>query len=303
MFFKHILTAALVVIGGFQALALPMTSDDRIGRSDEYVNTPGGPRLRSQVHFVPPGARIHHDSDTAHVISSEGEIFLTTKITRQSTTSSLASRDITSGYVAYSVWSNKLGSPIKTFTTSWVVPPAPKTYNGQLLYIFNALEPSSGDAILQPVLQFGTSSAGGDKYWAIASWYLLGDDIFHSTLVPVQSGATLTGTMTLQSVNASGASTSYSYNSKFSSSPYASITVTTTEELNLVYEALEIYSVVNASDLPTGKTSMNGISLTMMDGSHPSVQWTAINDATDGFKTAVVTNSSTSGEVDLIYPS
>ena len=35
------------------------------------------------------------------------------------------------------------------------------------------MEPADTSAVLQPVLQWGVSAAGGGNYWAIASWYLL----------------------------------------------------------------------------------------------------------------------------------
>ncbi|KAF8310650.1 hypothetical protein DL93DRAFT_2084219 [Clavulina sp. PMI_390] len=51
---------------------------------------------------------------------------------------------------------NSYNSPINYFDTTWVVPRAPQRPNdGQLLFLFNSIEPALGDAILQPVLQYG----------------------------------------------------------------------------------------------------------------------------------------------------
>lgn len=63
-------------------------------------------------------------------------------------------------------------SPISSFATTWKVPAAPTTNHQQTIFLFNSIEPASGNAILQPVLQYGPSAAGGGSYWAVASWYV-----------------------------------------------------------------------------------------------------------------------------------
>ena len=56
------------------------------------------------------------------------------------------------------------------------VPSFPVRYVAQTVYIFPALtNDGSGSGygeIIQPVLQYGPSAAGGGNYWAYASWYL-----------------------------------------------------------------------------------------------------------------------------------
>lgn len=53
----------------------------------------------------------------------------------------------------------------------WAVPPAPPANDGQILYFWNGVEPDDNSAVLQPVLQWGSTPAGGGAYWAVASWY------------------------------------------------------------------------------------------------------------------------------------
>lgn len=50
--------------------------------------------------------------------------------------------------------------------------PSNPTTNGATVFFFNSLMPSSGNAIIQPVLQYGAAANGGGNYWVIASWYV-----------------------------------------------------------------------------------------------------------------------------------
>jgi hypothetical protein len=52
-------------------------------------------------------------------------------------------------------------------------------------------------SIIQPVLQWGSSAAGGGPYWAIASWFVGGAHTVYSELKIVNAGDTILGNMTL----------------------------------------------------------------------------------------------------------
>ena len=52
---------------------------------------------------------------------------------------------------------------------TWIVPPAPAV-SGGLIYLFNGMEPSSQNWIIQPVLQYGNNGYFGGNYWVISSW-------------------------------------------------------------------------------------------------------------------------------------
>jgi hypothetical protein len=75
---------------------------------------------------------------------------------------------------------------------NWVVPSNPSV-NGALLYLFNGIEPASGNWILQPVLQYGAGAAGGGNYWTIASWLVGAHIAFHSPLEKVHPGNSIFG--------------------------------------------------------------------------------------------------------------
>lgn len=280
------------------------------------VNTPGGLRPKSQVHHVPQGAFIHHTSEAVHIVSNTGEIIHTNILDKSIPSKGIASRTflkptrvaepraISTGYVAYTYYTNNSNAnPISNFSSTWAVPGSPKTNHNQLLYLFSALTPASDDAILQPVLQYGTSGAGGGNYWATASWYLVGANTYHSTLVPVSTGASLNGILTLQKTYpaASGGNTTYTYNSQFTHSPYTTITVNTTEQLNWAWEALEIYSAQATTDLPTGTTAFNNISMLNVNGQNTPLQWLTRNDTADGFSAKVMVDGSNGGEIEIIY--
>lgn len=137
----------------------------------DTVITPGGRRTRNNVHQVPAGGRIAHIGKDIHVFASNGSVV------HVATPNGTASAPgFASGWITYASWLNT-GAAIGSFKTSWTVPPAPATWNNQLIYLFNSIEPSNGDAIMQPVLQYGLSQAGGGQSWGVASWYLYADQV------------------------------------------------------------------------------------------------------------------------------
>ena len=77
----------------------------------------------------------------------------------------------------------------------------------------------------QPVLQWGSSAAGGGKRWSVASWYADSPTgvSFHTDLVDVSVGQSLTGIMWLtgQPLPESGPQTRSSMHSNASPALYA----------------------------------------------------------------------------------
>lgn len=70
-----------------------------------------------------------------------------------------------SGWITNAYW-NTTGTPVSSFATTWVVPPAPSVQSSQWFFLFNGIQNS--EWIIQPVLQCGVSSAGGVS--ACKSW-------------------------------------------------------------------------------------------------------------------------------------
>jgi hypothetical protein len=85
---------------------------------------------------------------------------------------------------------------INQLTGWWTVPPPPPRYTGQTIYLFTALEPDDGNAMMMPTLQYGPSAAGGGNFWGIAVWYLASTgNIYHSTVQRVAQGDYLQGNL------------------------------------------------------------------------------------------------------------
>jgi len=77
---------------------------------------------------------------------------------------------LTNGWVEF-VYATT-GSSYYKLTATWAVPPDPINYSNQTVYLFPGLQEtnSDGTCILQPVLQYGPSPAGGGESWTAASY-------------------------------------------------------------------------------------------------------------------------------------
>jgi hypothetical protein len=58
------------------------------------------------------------------------------------------------------------GGSVSEINSTWVVPGPPVSPSQQTLFFWNGVEPEDTSAVLQPVLQWGSSAAGGGPYWA-----------------------------------------------------------------------------------------------------------------------------------------
>jgi hypothetical protein len=278
--------------------------------SEELVLTPGGFRPKSLVHLIEAGHTLRIKDSQIQKVHPSGKIVqVYPEIAYRSSREPLMPGNVNvparkvpslgSGWITYAYWNNGTGTPISSFATTWVVPPPPSSQDGQLIFLFNGIQNST--MIYQPVLQWGPgSAAGGGNYWAVASWYAdgQGGQAFYSNLVTVNPGDTLVGVMTLTGQTGS----SFNYNCVFQGIPQTSLPIENVQELTWCAQTLEAYNLTQCSDYPnTLETAMKAIDI--QTGSvHPVISWTAEDVVTDcGQGTVVVSNSSTSGEVDLKY--
>ncbi|KAJ3107087.1 hypothetical protein HK100_003645, partial [Physocladia obscura] len=300
--FEAYFAATVVFFTTVSTVALPVANQ---AANPSLVLTPGGGYLpRAAAIEIPAGASIHHTASSISLVSSNGTILHSAPIAQGATiksgASSASSSSIVpfeSGWIADANWYNNLGSPINSFSTSWFVPPVPATISGQTLFIFNSIEPAAGNAILQPVLQFGGSAAGGGNYWAIAHWYVGPSATYFTPLVTVSVGQQLTGLIQLQSISGS----SYTYLSSWSNLGGAALQVTT-DELVWATETLEVYSVTSSSDFPTGVTQMSEINLSTQASGNPSISWATASDSADSVYATVVADGSVNAVVNIQYP-
>ncbi len=169
-----------------------------------WVQIPGELIRPDCVHAVPKGAMVEV-ADDGHItgdVTLNGSLIAhydpcpeKPVITRPSAGTESAAVPAGNGWVEDSQWGLPLSSSdnIDFMSSTWTVPSYPLE-EGASIYIFNGIEPQGGAWILQPVLQYGTSRAGGGNYWAIASWLVQGDDYaFHSPLETVYPGDSIFG--------------------------------------------------------------------------------------------------------------
>ncbi|KAF7311694.1 hypothetical protein MIND_00179200 [Mycena indigotica] len=284
--FAFVIGAALLP---FAVLSAPTTT----------VIVPGGPKLAEDVHLVPTGGSLAHVDNFVHILHANGTVLKQVPVgaTPGPTPVRVAERALKTGWITYASWLNQGASPIKHFTTTWTVPPVPKTQNGQTIFLFNSIEPSSFDAIIQPVLQYGPSAAGGGAFWAVASWYLVGSNVFHTTPIRVSAGMALNGVITLTGISG----TNYNYATRFTNVDNTILNVKNAAQLTWATETLEAYALKAASDYPAGSTVFSAINLTLQNGNAPSVKWATANDAADGLSTTVNTDGATNAKITIKY--
>lgn len=200
------------------------------------------------------------------------------------------------GWIATSYWNNGTGTTITSFETEWLVPQEPTTRSNQLIYLFNGITRFSGNsAILQPVLQWGTSPDGGGPFWAIASWYVhTTGQAFYTPLVKVDVGDVLVGSMTLSGQSG----TSFTYSSEFRGIAGTNLVVQGIDELLWCSETLEAYGVIDNSYYPASPlTPFRNIKIRTGNLS-PNVVWGVENPSTGSGQRAVAVSDS---EVDIYF--
>jgi len=290
----------------FAALLLPLTLAapvEEIRADEEMVRTPAGLRPTSKVHLVPDGGEVRLVGEEIHLLDATGSVLHVATNDHakvgmsQATATTTGAEPEETGWVAYASWLNEASAAISSFATSFTVPPLPEDNHDQTLFMFNSIEPASGDAILQPVLQFGPSAAGGGADWAVASWYLVGSETFFSSLVPTSAGTVLNGLITLTS--SSGAD--FNYDVAFTGISGTALTATKSAELVWATETLETYGTTTGEDYPAGSLTFHAINLEMTSGT-PETVWSTVSDTADKLITEVVTPGFSNAEIVISFP-
>lgn len=300
----------------------------------DLVLTPGGMRPRSLVHQLEPGQHVSLKDGRVRIIETAsgrvvkdlgeaakpgdnpepdrkpGEPAASVPAPAPGPGPTPSIPDI--GWIENSQWKNGGPNPIVYFSTKWVVPPEPSSNDSQTVFLFNGLQPDSAAHILQPVLQWGGSAAGGGSFWSITNWYADGQGGAAVTHAPVQvnPGDVLQGIMTCTAHPATG----YTYVSSFVGHSSLDVTVTdVAEELTWAYETLECYGsdytkpLTQCSDYPdTPLTAMYDIEIKTgtpgTSGSDTTIDWFAVTSFTDCKESCqIVSNASPGGAVYLYY--
>src|SRR5580704_8185215 len=315
--FSFVLLAIVAVIfstGCAKENKQPANSSPAAAGNEEMVVTPEGMMAKSNVHFIEEGfaLRIENghilkvDAKTGRQAEDFGELkqdperFNSNRVTAGLSANNRVPE--VQGWIAYAYWSNPSSSkPITSFTTNWVVPSVPSRQGNQTIFLFNGMQDgtTSTSYIVQPVLQWGPSAAGGGKYWSITNWYVTSSQAFFGSLVNVSTGTSLSGVMTETAVSGS----KYSYNSTFTGYPSTSVNVSNVPQAFWAAETLESYDVTNTSTEYPPNVDLAMKSIDMLEGStHPSISWTTAQASRGAAqKAVVVSNSSTNGEVDIYF--
>jgi hypothetical protein len=256
--------------------------------TDPVVATgPGGPRRADLFHQVDPGHRVEAVGGQWRIVD-ERTGALVQDITPARQLAGLGEEQpkgdtpsTTPGWIADAIWYLSAGQQVTSFTTSWVVPPAPQQpAAGETVYLFNAFQakevsgdPSqAGTHIFQPVLQWGPSAAGGGSYWCVASWYVgaQGQPVSFTKPVQVSPGQVLTGVITL---TGQGNGT-YTYKCAFTGIAGTTLSVTIDAEPYMVAETLECYGTSARGNYPAAEsTAMYDIAV-QINGQPATPNWT-----------------------------
>jgi hypothetical protein len=282
--------------------------------SEDLVLTPGGFRPKGFVNAIDPGFGLTL-LDTGEFAKLE---LSTNKVTHFAKRPALQAQfaahgphggpkghlapspgALANGWQIYAWW-DSVNKSLTHFSTEWTVPSAPSTSSGQTIFLFNGIQNTGTNyGILQPVLQWGSSAAGGGAYWSVASWYVTsGGQAFHTNLIQVNAGTKLQGVMT--QTGASG--TNYNYSSTFQGIANTTLPVNNIALLHWANETLECYGLTKCSDFPAAtNTAMDGIDI-QIAATYPILRWTPVNTATScGEHATVASNANPHGNVELYY--
>ncbi len=284
---------------------------------EEVVFTPFGPTLRPNVHYVDEDHHIEVKDRSIQLIQtktrviehrfdnkySESDVKYFLKPENKSLFSALSSQD---GWITHAECQIYIPDPKPTyFSTDWIVPNYPQKSSNQTIFLFNGLVGCKNlddnnliIYILQPVLQWGESAAGGGKYWAICNWLVTNkDQVFYDSLIKVNPGDKLQGVIKL--INTSD--TLYNYNSSFTGYS-GGLDVFCLPRLQTPYVALEAYNIKGCDEYPADeKIRMYNIQI-ITDSVFPPVIWQTFNTIDNcGQFTNMIDESPNNGEINIHF--
>jgi hypothetical protein len=119
-----------------------------------------------------------------------------------------------------------------------------------VLFIFPGLEPNNWSRIVQPVLQYGFSAAGGGNFWGMADWYVVDGVGVNSPLTTVTPDTVINTSMNSSSCNSLG-QCGWTIGWKVSGGTWQNLTVSPAISMQSIYEGvLETWNLTNCNQLP-----------------------------------------------------
>lgn len=171
--------------------------------------------------------------------------------------------------MAYALWVNDSSQPIELFQAEWIVPAEPLLPADQTIFLFIGLQ--NRQFILQPVLQWGPSFAGGGPYWSVAHWYTNGQtgETFVSSSRPVAAGMRLRAGIELVAQDGR----SFCYKSWFNSHPRLELTLDGMQECLYAFVVLEVHGCAVAGHYPAVDSTLFESLRLMVDGRIIEPRW------------------------------
>ena len=168
----------------------------------EYVATPVGRVHHSCVHRLDEGDELQDDGSIVRkggLVETIAPCGFADPMNRKDELppADPSSRDASvAGWQEWAQWDAPAN--LGEMQAEFHVPAAPTYYANQTIFLFPAFQgySATGINIIQPVLQYGASHAGGGKYWSIASWIggaAWGNNYYTSADVPVATGNVIEG--------------------------------------------------------------------------------------------------------------
>jgi len=223
--------------------------------SAEWVLTPSGWQHTSCVHGPVPDGHTVVDTGALTYLRHDATGKLVRLFApcakRTPPKSADAVNPLPEGWSAYA-WSRFSGKTFTSYNGTWSVPAIPKDQGAQTLFLFTGFQNNFGGSsqvtnIIQPVLQWGSSAAGGGEYWSMASWYVDSAGNSHwSVLKQSTSGHTIQGNMVLRGITWSIEILDVE------SSVSSTLSIATNTSEPYAFVTLEVYSVSNCLEYPTG---------------------------------------------------
>jgi len=208
--------------------------------SRPHVPTPRGMMPKECVHEVPSNSHAYKEENgIVRVENPDGSIdfFPPCEFSH-------ISRQVNdNGWIVYGVYN---GNSFTSFNGTWKVPTAPSTTSdNQTLFMFTGLEDAFGDEIIQPVIQWGPSEAGGGNYWTIANWWVTSSgQALYSTLTKINIGDTILGTMVQHGTG------SWAIAASVNSAKPTILNVNNISPQTMASVTLEVYNVLECTDYP-----------------------------------------------------
>jgi len=262
------------------------------------VLTPFGQMPKSMVHTIENGYSVKEidnhlmkvETSTGKAVENFGEVMSSKNL---STAAKIDGNDPGSNnQIVWAQTGNYYNLNVTYLSTTWIVPLAPTTINGETLFIFCSIGNGS-DTFYQPVLQYGVSAAGGGEYWSIANWYYNGTQIVSSSLITnISPGTSLQGVLSLTNGSWTSSFTGYSN----------SLTASNGNFVGISYERLSGYPMSAGYYPDQYGVAMIGIQIKSGSTYLPngfSGGWLGTHGE---FFTAPI-NSSANGEIDIFFRS